>query len=105
MTRQTNQLYLVVHYVESHVLAGQCRVKVALMLSTSIIAWSTGSRYLLCTVSDVPSHIGRRQGVPDEPDEIHEVDHVGHYGAVPLVSQCTVHNMAHPSMMTASVTL
>ena len=33
-----NKLYLVVHYVESHVLGGQCRVKAELMLSTSIIA-------------------------------------------------------------------
>ena len=57
MTYQINQLCLVVHYVESHVLGGQCCVKTELILLTSIIACSTGSRHLLCTVSDVPSNI------------------------------------------------
>ena len=41
-------------YVGSHVLSEQCRVKAVLLVSTSIIACSTGSRHLLCTVSDVP---------------------------------------------------
>ena len=34
---QISQLYLVVHYVESHALGGQCRVKAELMLSTNVI--------------------------------------------------------------------
>ena len=38
MTYTINKLYLVVHYVGSHVLGGQCCVKAELMLSTSIIA-------------------------------------------------------------------
>ena len=38
MTYQINQLILVVHYVESHLLGGQCCVKTELILSTSIIA-------------------------------------------------------------------
>ena len=38
MTYKINKLYLVVHYVECHVLGGQCCVKAELMLSTSIIA-------------------------------------------------------------------
>ena len=38
MTYKINKLYLVVLYVESHVLGGQCCVKAELMLSTSIIA-------------------------------------------------------------------
>ena len=38
MTYQINKLYLVVQYVESHVLGGQCRVKAELVLSTSTIA-------------------------------------------------------------------
>ena len=38
MTYQINQLYLVVHYVESHVLGRQRRVKAELILSTSIVA-------------------------------------------------------------------
>ena len=38
ITYTINKLYLVVHYVESHVLCGQCCVKAELMLSTSIIA-------------------------------------------------------------------
>ena len=32
MTYKINKLYLVVHYVESHVLGGQCRVKAELVL-------------------------------------------------------------------------
>ncbi len=38
ITYNNYKLYLVVHYVESHVLGGQCCVKAELMLSTSIIA-------------------------------------------------------------------
>ena len=38
MTYNINKLYLVVHYVESHVLGGKCCVKADWMLSTSIIA-------------------------------------------------------------------
>ena len=38
MTYNINKLYLVVHYVESHVLSGKCCVKAELMSSTSIIA-------------------------------------------------------------------
>ena len=38
MTYKINKLYLVVQYVDSHVLGGQCRVKAELMLSTSTIA-------------------------------------------------------------------
>ncbi len=38
MTYKSTKMYLVVHYVESHVLSGKCYVKAELTLSTSIIA-------------------------------------------------------------------
>ena len=54
MTYQVNRLYLVVQYTLKATFQGQCRVKAELLHSTSIIAWSTGSRNPLCAVSDVP---------------------------------------------------
>ena len=74
MTCQISQLYLAVHYVESHVLGGQCSVKAELVLSTSIIVWSTGSRHLLYTVSDVPVkyqvYVTAFQVILDGPNEV-----------------------------------
>ena len=98
MTYQIHQLYLVVHYAESHVLGGQCCVKTELMLSTSIIAWSTGSRHLLCT----PTYLKYQADVRALYvifDGIHEVDHVVLNGATRFTTWHIRRWRQHPALI------